>query len=717
MFRRLGRRFRSLLTRDYNLEEQMALAQEQEQTFSLEFEPFYDQLEPATAALEEAKAAALGQNWKEAAQGVLDHFHDRLRPQGFLHPSDAESLTQVFKTYPQDCRRWVKSAELSLAHRFAPLGSEEQHFPNSIDWYSDFAGGSWMMAWPAMLNNHFQTQPLDHDQQEGLLRSWNFNQLGHLLDLVRSHWLTGNEAYASESIVQAVDWSERNPVFIGMSWFHPKVVATRGLYWYLLIQHLLASHLMQGELLVRFLKTLLVHAGYLALHLRNSGQHRLVTAASLYLISGHLPEMIPCKKWNALARQHLGIALGDDFANDGLHKSGNPALHREALDWMLLCYLFDGFNSRGHEQMHAACEAALEALLYLKPAPGQQGELGPTLSEGVLGRQVGPSEHCQRLLALGGLLLQRGDLLPGGDLPAELLWWTGGEAPARAAQLERQEPRGIRRLFPAAPLAVVRDVWGPRASWCQFAGYKGRWAREERGRYCDPDPIHLPSHDDALALCLNVEGEPVLIEPGGPAVGGELGQLFARLGAHSCVRIGRELEPLAAAPEPPEPPARLKLESCKEGHYMCAQRPVWFDLEQPFWLTREVLFMPKKQRVVVRDHLDGEGEVHLESNLLLSPHLDVLMRGDMGSLLRGRKLQVRIMPLFPTRFRYEMLKGKSQGLQGFFWSEAGRAVPTNLLRYFSRVQAPCTITLWIAWNPEDTLTPRSQDVERLFRSR
>ena len=717
MFRRLGRRFRSLLTRDYNLEEQMLLAKEQEQIFGLELENFYDLIEPATASLEESKAAALGTNWKEAGQALLDHFHDRLRPQGFIHPSDADSLLLAFKPYTQDCRRWVKAAELAVQHRFAPLQGEEQKFPNSIDWYSDFAGGSWMMASPEMLRNHFQTQPLLPEQQEGLLRSWNFNQLGHLLDLVRSHWLTGNESYASESIVQAVDWSERNPVFMGMSWFHPKVVATRSLHWYILIQQLLVSHLRGGELLARFLRCLVVHAGYLALHLRESSEHRLAVASSLYLISGHLPEVVPCKKWNALARQHLHIALQEDFSSDGMHRSGNHSLQREALDWMLLCYLFDCMNSRNPDSLHGVCESALESLLYLKAAPGQQGEIGPTLTEGLLGRQIGPGEHAQRLLALGGLLLQRGDLLPAGELPAELLWWLGSDAPARAQQITRQEPRGIRRLFASAQLGVVRDQWGPRSSWCQFSGFRGRWTREQDGRYCDPEPIHLPQHDDALQVSLNLEGEPVLIEPGGPAVGGELGRLFSRLGAHSCVRIGRELEPLQVAPDPPEPPARLKLESCKDGHYMCAQRPVWFDLEQPFWLTREVLFLPKKQRVIIRDHLDGEGEVHLESNLLLAPHLDLLMRGDMGCLLRGRKVQVRIMPLFPARFRYEMLKGKSQGLQGFFWSESGRAVPTNLLRYFSRVEAPATVCLWIAWNPEDTLTPRAQDVEKLFRSR
>jgi hypothetical protein len=719
VFRKLGRRFRNLLTRDYDLEEQLTQARQAGQPFSMPVEALFDLFEPSTGALEDAKAAALASNWKEAGQGVLDHFHDRLRPQGFVHHSDLESLVAAFRNHPQECRRWVKTAELAVQHRFAPMQGEEYAFPQAIDWYSDFCGGSWMQAPADRLRLHFTANPLSPPAQEGLLRSWSFNEHGHLLDLARSYWLTGNETYASEAIVQAVDWSERNPVGIGINWYHPRSAAVRGLHWLLMLEHLSLSNLMTGELLCRLLRTVVVHMGHLALHLRDgeAGGTRLICAAGLYLLSSHLPELAPAKKWQALARQHLSIAVAQDFENDGMHSSGNVSLHREALDWLLLCYLLDLMNSRSPELLHQACVSGLEALLYLKPPPGQQGESGAALTEGLLGRYGGPNEHSHRLLTLGALLLQRDDLNPGGEASPELFWWLGAEGLSRLQQLDKSEPRGIRRLFAPAQVAVVRDNWGPRASWCQLKGATGRWKREEQGRYCNPEPIALPQHDDALSLCVSLDGEPLFVEPGVPMVGGEASRVFSRLNSHSAPRIGRELEPLQVAPDPPESPARLQLESCRDGHYMCAQRPVWFDLDQPYWLTREVLFLPKKQRVIIRDTLDGEGEVHFESNLLLSPHLDILMRGDMGSLLRGRKLQARILPLFPTRFRYEVIKGKTHEMQGFLWSDAGRAVPTSLLRYYARVPVPATVSLWIAWNPEDTLSPRPQDVEKLFKGR
>ena len=686
--------------------------------FSFPAEGFYDQLEPATAALEECKTAALASNWKEAGHALLDHFHDRLRPQTFLHGSDLEGLRHAFRGFPEECRAWVRAADAALAHRFAPLRGEETPFGHSIDWYTDFRGGSWMQAPVSALRETLKLRPPDADGQESLARSLSFNGHAHLLDLVRAAWLTGNQAYASEAIVQAVDWADRNPLGFGIAWLHPRVVALRTLHWIMLVQHLLASDLLSGEVLGRLLRSLLLHGAALARQLREEegGGTRLSCAAALHLLCGFLPEMQPCKKWDALARQHLGLALRQDFGSDGFHASGLLSLHREALDWLLLCGLQEALNSRHLEGLSEFGGMALEALLYARPGPGQPGEVGPAVSEGVLGRNASPGEHAQRLLLLGSTLLGRPDLHPtGSDTSAELLWWLGPDAHANLKTAERTEPRGSRRLFSGAALATVREGWGLRSSWCSLRGPQSHMDRQGAGRYCEPEPQALPQHDDALSLALTLEGEPVLLEPGMPLAGGEASRSFARLVAHSAVRIGREVEPLSAAPEVEIAPPTL--ESCRDGHYLMARRPVWIDLDQPMSLTREVLFLPKKQRIVIRDTLHGEGEVHFESNLLLAPHLDMLMRGDMGSLLRGRKLQARILPLFPGRFRYEVLKGRTNGLHGFFWSEAGRAVPTNLLRYFARVQAPAVVSLWIAWNPEDTLSPRPQDVEKLFRTR
>ena len=64
---------------------------------------------------------------------------------------------------------------------------------------------------------------------------------------------------------------------------------------------------------------------------------------------------------------------------------------------------------------------------------------------------------------------------------------------------------------------------------------------------------------------------------------------------------------------------------------MAAHRPVWVTPEKPWRLWREVLFLPESKHLAIRDTLEGEGEIDYETSLLLSPHLDVLMRGVAGA--------------------------------------------------------------------------------------
>ena len=136
--------------------------------------------------------------------------------------------------------------------------------------------------------------------------------------------------------------------------------------------------------------------------------------------------------------------------------------------------------------------------------------------------------------------------------------------------------------------------------------------------------------------------------------------------------------------------------------------------ERPWRLWREVLFLPESKHIAVRDTLEGEGEVDFETSLLLSPHLDVLMRGDMGCLIRGKKLQARLVPIFPARFRYSLKRGQKEPIAGWCFRNA-RPIPTYSLRYFSRLQAPFSTYLWIVWNPNDTKVPRTEDLDLKYQ--
>ena len=717
VFRRLGRRFRNLLNREQNLEEQFLHHLNERTPLPYEEEELFLQLAPLTAALEDAKMSARGGYFDEANRALAEHFIHRLRPHSFLNAGHVDHYVEALKGFPQDCRATVTQAEKALSHRFSPLGCDAHTFPHAIDWFSDLQGRSWLYAHVDDLQDRltrtFEQESPALQQMGPVERTWSFNQLSHFVDLGRAYWITDNEPFASEFVVQAVDWGERNQPMYGINWMHPRTVATRALYWTIAFLMFSGSEQMQGDNLSRILRTLLHHGGFLAALLLRGGRDQLAVAASLYLLAGHFPEFSASRRWMVMAQQALEEGIGREFAKDGLHRSASLAMHREATEWILLVSAFDILNSRAWEPLLRPLEAAVEALAYLRSPAAMGCEIGPYLSEGLLGRHAGPIEHSRRIFALAAVLLERGDLAHlAGEAPAELLWWLGPHGLTDYCQLHRGEPTGVRRLFADANLAVVRDHWGLRASWCMLRGHK----RCQAESYASPAPATVPWHDDDLALCLVLDGEPVLLDAGTPPALGESAEQFWRLSSHSTPRIGREIEPLRQAPETAGLNPELQMESVRDGYYLKGERPVWLTPDQPTLIQREVLFLPKKQRMILRDHYQGSGEVHFESNLLLGPQLDVLMRGDMGCLLRGKKLQARIIPLFPGRFRYELLKGRTDPFAGWFWSEQQKPTPTSLLRYYARFNAPLTVVLWFAWNPEDTLTPRIQDVDRLFAS-
>ncbi len=699
LFKGLKKRVKTLLGHQEDLEARLSEHVHERLPLTLEEPELYFQLNPLTAALEEARAAARAQRLHEASEHLLEHFHDRIRPLFFLHFTECDMLRPALAERREEANRLLSEVERSLHHTFGPLGVEEQSFQGAIDWFSDFKGGSWMYG----SQEDLEEQLAGTTPEAAIQVTWEFNRHGHFVDMGRAYWLTGHERFASEFIVQMVDWSERNPPLFGVNWMDPETVAHRTLNWLLAMHYFLKSAQLTADVLGRVLRTLLLHG--LALSRSLHGQPRLCTASALQVLALTLPELVLSKKWLRQSSAALPICLQNELGPDGLHKSGSSAAQRQACEWLLLPAALHRLN-----QMHtgdvlaARAQEALEALCHLRPPNALVPEIGRGQGPGLLGRCCGPSEHTQRLLAFGALALGHGALARlAGEMPMEMLWWFGPSAQSRYDSLSDTALPPVGGYYPEAGLVTVRDGWESRSSWCLLRGLPLEAPSESRF----PPPL---AHDDLLSLALTLEGEPVLVEPGGPAAPGSVAQAFATLYCHSAPRVAGELEPLQLSGEG----HRLAVEQRREGLYMAGGRDVWMDSKRAFRLRRELLFQPDKKRLAVRDSLEGEGDVQFEEVLLLAPHIDVMMRGDMGCLLRGRRLQARIHPVFPARFRYEMHKGRTQPFAGWVWSENGRPVATQRLRYYCRVTLPAVVYLWFGWEPGDPAVPRAEELERLF---
>lgn len=717
MLSQLGKRMRSLLQKEISLEMRVATARQDREPLDISDEELLAQFRSISLDLEEAKRAVRKGRMSAAQAHLVDHVRDRLRPRFFIHPANREKLVDQVKADVAPLQKLLKVAEEAQGRTFTMLGLRK-NFPSAIDWFTDFDEASWIYGADTDLRAVLKRPNEESAKEMGPVEAtWLFNSHDHFVSMGRAYWVTGLETLVSEFVVQAVDFAERNPAQFGINWIDTTNIANRLVNWMLALNLFLSSEQMQDEVTVRLIKTIVLHGAVLAdiLHDEEREQtptQRAAAAGALCLLSLFFPELKPSQRWYELASSELPKQAWKCMGRDSFHLSGSVAAHRELLEWMLLPELMHRLNALPSPKgLRDAIESACETLTLLTPPDRKACDLGATSVHSFLGQYVGATEHTHRLLALGAVACQRDDFRPGVELPPELWWWLGPEAESLYQGIDVGLSGGPKsRAFQEAGIVVVRDHWERQANWCLLRGTPKASLLES----APPPPASIPLHDDALHLSLSLAGESVLVEPGGPELTHLVQPNFARVTAHSAPRVVREREPLCLdrlAHRSDSEMYEVKLGG--NARYLAAHRPVWVTPEQPWRLWREVLFLPDAKHLAIRDTLEGEGEVDFDSHLVLAPHLDILMRGDMGCLIRGKSLQARLVPIFPGRFRYSLKRGQQKPVAG--WCYAGqRAVPTYCLRYFARLQAPFSTYLWLVWDPNDTRVPRTSDLDRQY---
>lgn len=708
---------RSLLQKEISLEMRVATARQEREPMEISDEELLSQFRSISLDLEEAKRSARQGRMPAAQAHLVDHVRDRLRPRFFVHPADREKLVGQVKADELPLQRLIKAAEEAQNRAFTLLGLRKQ-FPSAIDWFTDFDEASWIYGADTDLRAVLKRPNEESAKDMGPVEAtWLFNSHDHFVSMGRAYWVTGQETLVSEFVVQAVDFAERNPAQFGINWIDTVNVANRAVNWMLALNLFLSSEQLQDEVTVRLLKTIVVHGAVLADILldekRDQSPTQLTAAASaLCLLSLAFPELKPAQRWYELAAAELPKRAWDCMGKDAFHISGSAGAHRELLEWMLLPELMHRLNAvPSPKGLREAIENACETLTLITTPDRKACDLGATSVHSFLGQFVGATEHTHRLLALGAIACQRDDFRPGVEMPPELWWWLGPQAENFYQGLDIGLSGGPRsRAFHEAGVVVVRDHWERQASWCLLRGIP----RASLLETAPPPPASIPLHDDALHLSLCLAGESVLVEPGGPDLTHLVQPNFARVTAHSAPHVVREREPLCLDRVSQRSETNMfELRLGGNARYLAAHRPVWVTPELPWRLWREVLFLPEAKHVAIRDTLEGEGEVDFDTNLVLAPHLDILMRGDMGCLIRGKALQARLVPIFPGRFRYSLKRGQQNPIAG--WCYAGqRAVPTYCLRYFARLSAPFSTYLWLVWDPNDTRVPRTSDLDRQY---
>jgi len=399
---------------------------------------------------------------------------------------------------PDEAEEIVAEAKEICRHRFRLLGYRDVDYGAEIDWHLDAVHGmrSPLIPW-------FKINFLDFAQVGDHKITWELSRHQHLVTLAKAWLLTGQEAYAQESLAQWYSWQRANHYPLGVNWASSLEVAFRSLSWIWLL-HLLA----ECPAATDSFQNDLVHA--LALNGRHierylstyfsPNTHLLGEAVALFFIGTLCPQISAADDWKKKGWKIVQEEIIRQVRPDGVYFEQSLYYHVYALDFFLharLLAMRNGIDSpQGFDPTLHKMLAVIEALAQAAPPDGFGDDDG--------GRVFNPrrnrAEHMTDPLAIGAALFHDDSLRARAPLTEEAIWLFGEQALVSTAQ--QAESRSCTSqsfqdggLFVAGssepfPQQMVIDA-GP-----QGAGRSGH------------------GHADALSIKLAFGGRRWLVDPG-----------------------------------------------------------------------------------------------------------------------------------------------------------------------------------------------------------
>jgi len=237
---------------------------------------------------------------------------------------------------PDDARNGALArAEHAVARRVDLLGSGPVELGRPIDWLRDFKTG---IAWPTGYAPRLDYADLDRPSDVKV--PWELSRVQWLLPAGQAFLLTGEERYAAAARDVLDEWIAANPYAWTVNWAVAMEAALRILSWSWLLGALGGSESWRDAgFRERFLRTLWLHADYVARHLERSevnGNHFTADAAGL-VFAGLLFEH---DRWADDGWALLVDELPRQVHEDGVDAEASAAYHRLVFELFLLPALY-----------------------------------------------------------------------------------------------------------------------------------------------------------------------------------------------------------------------------------------------------------------------------------------------------------------------------------------------------------------------------------------
>ena len=656
---------------------------------------------PTVATSHAGTAAIADDAWTQFRQGT---------PPFFFSATNSLPL-QVAERFPDEQQATLAQATALLENRFELFGKPIS-LADPIQWQHDPINGK---AWPNKFWADIDTR--DGETIGGVKWVWELNRHHQWVTLGKAFYLTQDERFAAALCRQWASWIEANPVGWGVNWTSPLEMALRIINWSWALAYIRPSAALTPSLFADILQSVTAQANHIERYLSaysSANNHLIGEAAGLAMAGLAFPWLPDAARWRERGLQIMEAELSPQILADGV--PAEQAVHYLlfVLDFNLVVWRLAALNGASvpaiwHEKLEAACDF----LIHLMDGHGEVAHIGDSDDAWVVRLDARAEvNNFRSLLATGAALFRRADFKAAAGRWDEKSQWLLGDEGFDAFQALPDAPNVVEsKVFPQGGYTALRDAGRTGDNVVIFDhGPLGFLATAAHG------------HADALSLTLNVDGQPLLIDPGTYAYqeGGAWRTYLRGTAAHNTVLVngtdqsemqgtflwGRKANAnLVQWHSTPEFDRVVGEHDGYATQGVSHQRTVIFD---------------KPDFIYVIDRLTGTSSG--TSSNIATPTFEQLWHFPAGSdvqenagvyriAINGKNLT--ILQLEAVEMDVSRYHGLESPIQGWMSARYGEIVPAPVLGFGGKLQLPITIRTVLALDDMLDATSGAQAMEEL----
>ncbi|MFA6096757.1 MAG: alginate lyase family protein [Candidatus Paceibacterota bacterium] len=277
-------------------------------------------------------------------ESLLHYFRGRNNSNFFIDPNRKDILRKLWlDNFSGEKEDLIRLADNICMHKISSFDLKDFNWGDPINWH---LAPKTARDWP---KKHWSGINISEDGLGDIKYTWHLNRHRHFYALGRAYWITNDEKYAKEFILQFSDWIKNNPPGIGVNWTSSLEVSIRLVSWIWSYYFFLNSPGFSEDILRSLVKNIHSAADHIESNLNFSrycipNDHFMGEAFALFLAGTVFPEFKRSGRWQKIGLKILNEEIDKQAYADGVYFMHSPFYQRFVMEFYVLFFELADLN-------------------------------------------------------------------------------------------------------------------------------------------------------------------------------------------------------------------------------------------------------------------------------------------------------------------------------------------------------------------------------------